>query len=292
MQIDQIILFKDIVEQQTISQAARLSHISQPAATKKLQNLEDELSVRLLERTNRGIKVTEAGEIFYEFAIQVTDMYEHVSSKITDWKYNRESLEIAACPVISNYVLPEFICELKKSYPKFSFNIYPTNSTTTVSRVLTGHTKLGFCVDVEENPELIRQKMFDDEIILVACKDYDIPSEITISELKNHLVVILDGSHAYYKKVFEYGRGIGIDLDNMQNIQQFYTIESIKNLIQNCKGVSLMPKRAVRNELRKGFIKEVKIEGLYIPYEIYAISRVDDYISPLMIEIIEMVKAS
>ncbi len=292
MQIDQIILFKNIVEQGTISQAAILSHISQPGATKKLQALEEEVGVRLLERSNRGIKITEAGEIFYKFTLQVTDLYESVSAKITDWKYNKESLEISACPVIANYVLPEFVCELKKSYPKFSFNIYPTNSETTVSRVLTGHSKLGFCVDVEDNPELYKQKIFDDEIVLVACSDYNIDTTITLSELDNHLVMILDESHAYYKKVFEYCRSIGLDLDGKQNIQQFYTLESIKNLIQNCKGISLMPKRSVKNELNKGFIKEIKVENLDIPYEIFAVSRIDDYVTPLMIEIIEMVKGT
>ena len=290
MQIDQIILFKDIVEQGTISQAAKISHISQPAATKTLQSLEEEMGVRLIERTNRGIKVTEAGEIFYKFTLKVTDMYEYVSDEITDWKYNRESLEISACPVIANYVLPQFICDLKRDYPKFSFNIYPTNSETTISRVLTGHAKLGFCVDVEPHPELLLQKMFDDEIILVACSDYDIADRIKIDDLKDHLIVILDESHAYYKKVFEYFRMIGIDLDSKQNVQQFYTLESIKNLLVNCVGISLMPKRAVANEMRKGFIKQIEIDGLYIPYEIYAITRKDDFITPLMMEIIAMVQ--
>lgn len=292
MQIDQIILFKDIFEQGTISQAAKLSHISQPAATKKLQNLEEEMGVRLIERTNRGIKVTEAGSIFYEFTLKVTDMYEYVLAEITDWKYNRESLEVAACPVIANYVLPKFICDLKMNYPRFSFNIFPTNSENTISRVLTGHAKLGFCVDVEPDPELVLQKMFDDEIVLVACQDYEIDEKIKINDLKDHLIVILDESHAYYKKVFEYCRQIGIDLDSKQNVQQFYTLEAIKNLLVNCIGISLMPKRAVMNEIRKGFIKVIDVEGLHIPYEIFAISRKDDFITPLMMEIIEMVKTS
>ena len=290
MQIDQIVLFKNIVEQGTISQAAKLSHISQPAATKKLQTLEEEMGVRLIERTNRGIKVTEAGEIFYEFTLKVTDMYDYVSDKITDWKYNRESLEVSACPVIANYVLPKFICDLKRDYPKFSFNIFPANSETTNSRVLTGHAKLGFCVEVEEDSDLVFQKMFDDEIVLVACADYDIPDKVTLSDLEKHLIVILDESHAYYKKVFEYFRTLGIDLDSKQNVQQFYTLESIKNLLMNCVGISLMPKRAVINEINKGFIKEIELNGLHIPYEVFAITHKEDFITPLMMEIIELVK--
>lgn len=292
MQIDEIILFKDIVEQGTISQAAKLSHISQPAATKKLQGLEQEMGVRLIERTNRGIKPTEAGEIFYEFTLKVTDMYNFVSREITDWKYNRESLEVVACPVIANYVLPKFICDLKQDYPKFSFNIFPTTSANTNSRVLTGQAKLGFCVDVDEDKDLTIQKMFDDEIILVACADYDIPSNISFHDLDDHLMVILDRSHAYYQKVFDYFMRVGIDLDSKQNVQQFYTLESIKNLLMNCVGISLMPRRAVKNELAKGFLKQISIDGFSIPYEVFAITKTDDYITPLMIEIIEMVKNS
>lgn len=290
MHIDQIILFKNIVEQETISQGALLSNISQPAATKQLQSLEEELGVRLIERTNRGIKVTEAGDIFYQFTLEVTDMYNSVSAKITDWKYNKESLEISACPVISNYVLPEFIFDLKKKHPMFNFNIYPTNTETVVSRVLTGYSKLGFCVDLKPHKELILEKMFDDEIALIASPYYKIADEIILSDLQDHLVIILDKGHSYYKKIEHEMALIGVDLDSLQNVQQYYTIEAIKYLLIKGKGVSLIPRRSVINELKSGQLREVSVEGLNIPFEIFAITHKDNYITPLMHEIISKVK--
>lgn len=290
MQLDQIILYKNVVEQKTISQAAKLCHISQPAASKQLQNLEEELGVRLIERTNRGIKVTEAGRIFYEFTLSVDDMYGNVTTLLSDWKYNRESLDVISSPVIANYVLPSGICDLKKDYPHFSFNIIPENSTNVIDSILMGQSKLGFAVDVDDHRDLVKQKMFDDEIILVACSDYEIDSEIVINDLKDHLVIILDKSDIFYHKVHDYCRLIGIDIESKQNIQQFYTIESIKNLLINCCGISFIPRRAVEKEISKGFIKQIKIDGLYIPYEVYAITHVNNAITPVMMEIIEQVK--
>ncbi|NLW15646.1 MAG: LysR family transcriptional regulator [Erysipelothrix sp.] len=290
MQIDQIILFKHVVEQETISQAAKLCHISQPAASKQLQGLEEELGVKLIERTNRGIKMTEAGHIFYDFTISVTDMYSNLTNEMSDWKYNRESLDITACPVIANYVLPNHICELKKEYPKFAFNILPTSPESTIEKILLRQAKLGFCVDVEPHPELHLQKMFDDEIVLVSCTKYPIEDKIKISDLNKHLIVILDKKHIYYEKVYDYCKSIGIDLDTKHNVQQFYTLESIKNLLMNCAAISLMPRRSVAKEIKNGLLKEVEVVGIHIPYGVYALTNVKDHMSPLMIKIIELVK--
>ena len=67
MNISQINLFNDVSELGTISEAAKINNMSQPAASKQIQNLEDYFGVCLFERTNRGIILTEAGQILYDF---------------------------------------------------------------------------------------------------------------------------------------------------------------------------------------------------------------------------------
>ena len=76
MDIRQMKYFKTIVEEGTISKAAKKLHMAQPPLSMQLKQLEEELSVILLKRGNKQIELTEAGNRFYKRCLQILDLYE------------------------------------------------------------------------------------------------------------------------------------------------------------------------------------------------------------------------
>jgi len=286
MNISQINLFNDVSELGTISEAAKINNMSQPAASKQLQNLEDYFGVCLFERTNRGIILTEAGQILYDFTKKVSRMNEELHRNIRNIRNNKNSIDIVACPVVAGYVLPNLICELKKDYPHFNFNITSRDTQLTVDTIISGTYSLGFALDVPPRPELVSQKMFDDEIVLVSCRDYEISDHLTFEELSDHLVIVSDECYVFYDKIRDYFKDNGVDVEEINYFQTFYSIESVKNLLVNCSGIAFMPRKAMANEIRKGLVREIDLEGFESHYSVYAITHTKNTITPLMMKII------
>ena len=76
MDIKQMIYFKTIVEEGTISKAAQVLHMAQPPLSTQLKQLEDELGVQLLKRGHRKVELTQAGKLFYKRSLQILTLSE------------------------------------------------------------------------------------------------------------------------------------------------------------------------------------------------------------------------
>ena len=77
--LGQFVVFKEVADTGNVTQAAKHLHISQPSVSIQIQNLEQEYNVTLLERTNRGVLLTECGEIFYQYISQVDSICNRIS---------------------------------------------------------------------------------------------------------------------------------------------------------------------------------------------------------------------
>src|ERR1700724_3067568 len=80
--IDAMQMFVRVVEKSSFSAVAKERGIGQPAVSKKISALEDELGAKLIHRTSRSIALTEAGREFYESALRILDDFENATSRI------------------------------------------------------------------------------------------------------------------------------------------------------------------------------------------------------------------
>ena len=110
MDIESYQLFCYAVEEKSISQAAKKAFISQPAATKKIQQLEEHYSTLLFERERGTLILTEAGQRLYEHAKLIIREYLD-SIETIDMLHNRKrrTLRIGSSFTLGEYILPEII---------------------------------------------------------------------------------------------------------------------------------------------------------------------------------------
>lgn len=99
MQLSQLMYFVTVAEQGSINKAAEKLFVTQPNLSKAIGNLESELKVRIFDRTNKGVILTEDGKKLYEYARTILNQMELISGLSA--KERLRILSIASYPIIT-----------------------------------------------------------------------------------------------------------------------------------------------------------------------------------------------
>ena len=118
MNLETLKLFLDISMLKSISKAAQKSHITQSALSQQLKSWETSLGTELLQRSNKGAKLTEAGAIAQKYATQICKLYEDMVTEIERLQPAEYHLSIYAIPEVCNYALPCTLFEVKRHFPQ------------------------------------------------------------------------------------------------------------------------------------------------------------------------------
>lgn len=118
MKLLQLKYFHTACQFNNITQAAEFLHISQPAITKAIRDLEEEFGVTLLQRMNRGFKLTQEGEIFLGYADDLIKQSDQVVEMMKDYGKNRKLIRLGVPPMIGTCFFPEIYKSFKSLYPE------------------------------------------------------------------------------------------------------------------------------------------------------------------------------
>lgn len=124
MELRQVRYFIAVAEELNFSKAAKLIHIAQPALSQQVKSLELELGIKLLERTSRTVRLTEAGAAFYEKAVMIQEQsLEAVREAKKAAKGEAGHLSIGFVPSAMEGVLHDKVFEFTKAYPKVELEL-------------------------------------------------------------------------------------------------------------------------------------------------------------------------
>lgn len=112
MELTQLMQFKKVAECGNITHAAEQLYISQPALTKSIQKLEDELKVKLFDRTKNSVALNENGELVLKYTNYIFLNIEHLKTELSDKKMGMSTLNLASSEItFLRYVIPLFMSE-------------------------------------------------------------------------------------------------------------------------------------------------------------------------------------
>ena len=117
--------FFAIVEEGNISHAAQRLGIAQPALSRQMKHLEENLNVKLFERGSRRIRLTEAGQVLYNRVESILGMVDGTVREITEiGSGTKGTIRIGTITTSGAMILPDLIAEFRKSYPDVTFEIW------------------------------------------------------------------------------------------------------------------------------------------------------------------------
>ncbi|MGN7409496.1 LysR family transcriptional regulator [Sporosarcina sp. SAFN-010] len=257
-------VFVTVTEKKSFSRAAEDLHMTQPAVSQYIRSLEETMNVRLLERTNKYVRLTKAGEIVYHHAKEIVGLYGRMHHLVNDLSHEASGqLSIGASYTFGEYVLPHILARLLEDYPRIQPDVTIGNTAEIADLIMSRQLDVGIVEGrFKENRQLTTQAFAEDRMILVASADHPLSLKTTAIEWKELIeqtwIIREEGSgtREAVEAVFErYAL-------TPARTMQFSSTQPIKEAVEAGLGISLLSEWAVQKEIRYGELVQLPVKDL------------------------------
>ncbi|MCM1988664.1 LysR family transcriptional regulator [Oceanirhabdus seepicola] len=272
MNLEYLQSFYITVKCNSISKAAKELHLTQPGVSMQLRNLEKELGAKLLNRSNKGVELTEEGKVVYDYADTLLSIQGNIERDLKNLQQEAPQLMIGSCKSVGEYALPCSIFTFKHVHKEVDIKFEASNSSEVIQKLKDHTINIGIIQFDPKDDDIITQSIISDELLLVG-NCIDSPKEISIEELKELPLILREKNSGTRLLVEKALQEKGIDIEDLNIIYDLNSPGSIKSSLLAGKGFSFLPKLIIQQDLKGQCIQTVKIEDLSIPFEYYVASR-------------------
>ena len=293
MRKDILIMFCRVIEEGSISQAARISYISQPAVTSQIRQLEKHYGVALFDRTGGKLVLTEAGSALYPYAKEIIDHYKRSEETVRFIANQDEAiLNIGASLTIGEYLLPDVLGDLQKRHGKLKVKLTIGNTPNIMSSLEKRDIDIALVEGIVTHSDFRVSKFSEDELILVIPKNHRwcTRDEINIEELVEENIIWRE-KNAGIRKIVENLLEEHHLLDKVESYMELGSTQSIKSAVEANLGISILPKMSLTKELEQGILKHVLIADIRIKRDLWLVeipSRFPKLSSNLLVSHLKM----
>lgn len=260
-----------VAETKSFVKAAEQCFVSQPTLSMQIKKLENSLNIKIFERNNKHVLVTEIGKQVIETAKRILQDAEHISILA---KHEQDpfagDFTLGAFPTIAPYILPKLIPLIKKKLPNLRLILVEEKTDILLHKLKTGLIDAALLAGPLHDESLIAEKLFDDEFKLAVATNHPLAEQTIINpdELINQPLLLLDEGHCLRDQALQFCQLSGIDEE--QNVRAT-SLETLRQMVIAGTGITFMPTIAIQNN-------DDNIR--YIPFEepkpkrtIYLVSR-------------------
>ena len=248
--LHQLLIFLEVVKQQSVTKAAAAMYMTQPALSIQLKNFQNQFDIPLTEVIGKQLYVTDFGKSIAEIAenvIKEADAIKYKTKEYSDLLAGKLRISSAST---GKYVIPYFLSGFQKRYPGIDIILDVSNKTTVVQNLKDNEIDFALVSVVPEGLDTEEELLLENKIFKV--------SNNNVSTKKSPLIFREDGSATrmamdeYYKKVKE------------RKSIKLTSNEAVKQAVIAGLGNSLIPLIGIKNELNNGELHIIPSRGLPI----------------------------
>lgn len=286
MTFKELNFFYKLSENPQVTQVAHELNISQSAISLAIKSLEKKLEEQLFDRVGKKLILNERGRYFKEKTLPhylaIID-----SQKLFQKNKLAGNMKIASSKTISNYLMPNIYYDFLSKYDDVKFDISTLNSSKIIENILNSKLDIGLIEIDINNSNLIKQKLCDDELIIVTSNE-NTPKVSFIDTINKKWILRESGSGT--REIFINALGkYANDVNIFMELQDF---EEIKTLLLNNKDtVTAISKHAVKKELDKKQLFEIKLKNFEFKREFHLVYHKDKSKNLLFETFVEFLKS-
>ncbi|MDW7674656.1 MAG: selenium metabolism-associated LysR family transcriptional regulator [Bacillota bacterium] len=282
MNLKQLETFVTVVESKSFTKAAKKLFITQPAVSFQIKALEEELGIKLLDRLEQEICLTDGGKILFEEATTILSSYQEVITGIDKLK-NLEvgSLKIGASTIPGEYIMPYILGDFVKEYPNIEVGLRIGSSKQVADWLRERAIDVGITGIAYKGNGLKSISFLEDELVLIAGKKNAevIEQELTIQDLVNFKIILREqgsGTRAAVEKILA---DHGIKISALQVMMELGTTRAVLTAVSAGLGISFVSKWAARDLVQLGKLQQLNLVGVDLKRELYLLSNENAYVS-------------
>lgn len=260
-------IFYTAATKQSFSKAAKELHITQPAVTNNIKELENSLGVSLFNRGQNSVSLTKAGNILLQYAERTLSEYKKMEYQLGVLKNSFSgNLKVGASTTIEQYILPSLLADFKRKYAEIDVSLTNFNTMNVEKAVLAHDIDLGIIEGNTGRKEFKYIPFRKDEIVAVAHSSQPIAGkgQLSLDELTTTPLVLREIGSGTLDVILSKLHKHGIKLKDLNVIMYLGSTESIKNFLIEYNCIGLVSVHAIRKELCRRELQIIDIEGLEI----------------------------
>jgi DNA-binding transcriptional LysR family regulator len=243
-------MFAAIVEQTSLNKAAERLNVSQPALSRRLSRLESELGVDLFRRIGKRLELTPAGQLTYEFALDLRRFHGSYLQKLNAYKSSEAQVAtIGASLTTLQTTLPDLITAMTAKHPHLEIKAVTGKSHEIAELVKERKVDFGIVSSsVIDDHALTSLPLFDDHLMLVLPRTHIIleRTHFNISDLQGLPMILFAPGTWYRTMTDELLKKHNLKPDVRMEIDSF---EAIIRLLSACRAGTLLPKSYLREQV-------------------------------------------
>jgi len=242
MEVDQLRYFLRVAGRSNFTRAAEDLGISQPALSRSIQKLEEELGQPVFERKARSVSLTEAGVLLQSRAQQVLTIIEDTKAEITDDGQSGR-VRVGAIPTIAPYFLPNLLRQFSSEFPNSSLIVQENTTDSLLKSCTQGEIDLAILALPVPTKYLEVEELFEEELLLVLPPEHPLVEKLKIrlSDVEPLPFVLLDEAHCLSDNIVSFCRQRSFQPVAVERTSQ---LTMVQELVSLSHGVSMIPAMA------------------------------------------------
>lgn len=242
MDLDQLRYFLGVAARQSFTRAAEDLTISQPALSRSIQRLEEELGQPVFERKARSVSLTDAGILLQARAQQVLAILEDTKAEITDDGQSGR-VRVGAIPTIAPYFLPEVLRDFAAEFPQATVVVQEHTTDALIRSCTQGEIDLAILALPVPAKYLEVESLFDEELLLVLPPGHPLAAKekIRIADVEPYPFVLLEEAHCLTDHIVSFCRQRSFQPVAVERTSQ---LAMVQELVSLSHGVSMIPTMA------------------------------------------------
>lgn len=242
------------------TKAAEAMHMTQPAVSLAIRELEQYYGVTLFDRIGRRLRLTEAGQRFWEYASHISALFEDMEKGMRNWD-SFGLLRVGASITIGSQFLPSYVKAFYNRYPGTEVRVLVAPSDELEQRILTSELDFALIEGVAHHPSILSEEYMEDHLTVICPANgyFQNGQVLTVEEFKQQKFLLREpgsGTREVFDRAAE-SAGFSV-----QPIWEAMSTTALVNAVINGLGIAVLPHRMVTGPLERGLVTAIRVEGM------------------------------
>jgi len=268
----QLRIFDRVAHHRSVSRAAEALHLTQPAVSMQLKQMEGQIGLKLIERIGKRLELTEAGEELWMRARRVhAEMDELLAAMLARRGMQRGRVRLAVVAT-ANYFVPQAIAAFRRRYPALVVELVVGNRQVVFDRLNDNTIDLVIAGQPPDGVACVAEPFLDNPLVVIAAPEHAFAARkrVAVSELALEPVVLREPGSGTRAAFLKYLSVHGFE---PRIAAELPTVEAVKQAVQAGLGLGVVSAQSVELEVTAGRLTVVPVSGFPLLRQWYVIRR-------------------